>query len=67
MIASTAAKLRTIAFRFARNESGATMIEYGLIAAMIAVVCIGAFNSLGNSNSGGWGGMANKVVAAMQK
>ena len=26
--------------RFVRNEDGATMVEYGLIVALIAVVCI---------------------------
>ena len=30
-----------------RDESGATAIEYGLIAAGIAVVIIGAVNTLG--------------------
>ena len=29
------------------NESGATAIEYGLIAALIAVACIIAFTSIG--------------------
>ncbi len=33
--------------RFVRDDSGATAIEYGLIAALIAVVCIGAFKSVG--------------------
>ena len=35
--------------RFAKDESGATAIEYGLIAALIAVVCIGAFKAVGTS------------------
>ena len=35
--------------RFLRNESGATAIEYGLIAALIAVICIGAFRSIGSN------------------
>ena len=30
-----------------RDESGATAIEYGLIAALISIACIIAFNSLG--------------------
>lgn len=30
------------------NEKGATAIEYGLIAALIAVVGIAAFTSVGN-------------------
>ena len=35
--------------RFVRDESGATAIEYGLIAALIAVVIIGAVTSVGSS------------------
>ncbi len=31
-----------------RNEAGATAIEYGLIAALIAVAAITAMQSLGN-------------------
>jgi pilus assembly protein Flp/PilA len=37
--------------RFHRNESGATAIEYGLIAALIAVVIIGAVTTLGTTLS----------------
>jgi pilus assembly protein Flp/PilA len=33
--------------RFIRDESGATAIEYGLIAALIAVACITALTTLG--------------------
>ena len=33
--------------RFLRDNSGATAIEYGLIAAGISVVIIGAVNTLG--------------------
>jgi pilus assembly protein Flp/PilA len=35
--------------RFAKDESGATAIEYGLIVALIAVVVITAFTKLGTS------------------
>ncbi|MDF8331853.1 Flp family type IVb pilin [Novosphingobium cyanobacteriorum] len=34
-----------------KNEDGATAIEYGLIAALIAVAAITAMGSLGNSLS----------------
>ena len=34
-----------------RNEKGATAIEYGLIAALIAVAAIGAMTSIGTSLS----------------
>ncbi|MCC4253595.1 MAG: Flp family type IVb pilin [Pseudomonadota bacterium] len=32
-----------------KNEKGATAIEYGLIAALIAVAAIGAMTSLGSN------------------
>ncbi|MBO9590647.1 Flp family type IVb pilin [Devosia sp.] len=35
--------------RFAQDESGATAIEYGLIAALISVVIIGAVAALGGN------------------
>ena len=35
--------------RFVKDESGATAIEYGLIAALISVVCIGAWQTIGNN------------------
>ena len=37
---------------FAKNESGATAIEYGLIAAGIAVAIIAAVNTLGSTLNG---------------
>jgi pilus assembly protein Flp/PilA len=37
--------------RFVRDESGATAIEYGLIAALIAVVIISAVQVVGTSLS----------------
>jgi|RhiMethySRZTD1v2_1073278.scaffolds.fasta_scaffold1479156_1 pilus assembly protein Flp/PilA len=38
--------------KFLKDESGATAIEYGLIAALIAVVCIGALTQVGSSLNG---------------
>ncbi len=35
--------------RFMKDESGATAIEYGLIAALIAVAIIGAVTAVSNS------------------
>jgi pilus assembly protein Flp/PilA len=34
--------------RFAKDESGATAIEYGLIASLISVAIIGALTTLGS-------------------
>jgi pilus assembly protein Flp/PilA len=39
--------MRALVLRFVSNESGATAIEYGLIAAGIAVAIIVAVNTLG--------------------
>jgi len=41
--------MRNLLNRFAKDESGATAIEYGLIAALIAVVIIGALTLVGTS------------------
>jgi pilus assembly protein Flp/PilA len=38
--------------RLFRDESGATAIEYGLIAALISVAAIGAFTAVGSSLTG---------------
>ena len=38
--------------KFAKNESGATAIEYGLIVALIAVVIITAVTTLGTKLNG---------------
>ncbi len=35
--------------RFVKDESGATAIEYGLIAALIAVVCIAVMTQIGTA------------------
>ena len=35
--------------RFLKDESGATAIEYGLIAALIAVAIIGAVTTVGSN------------------
>ena len=35
--------------RFVKDESGATAIEYGLIAALIAVVIIGVLGTVGTN------------------
>ena len=40
--------MKNLFSRFANDESGATAIEYGLIAALIAVVVIGSVRLVGN-------------------
>ena len=46
---------------FARNEDGATAIEYGLLAALISVVIIGAVTSIGEKLNGTFDSIASKL------
>ena len=41
--------MKDLIFRFLKDESGATAIEYGLIAACIALALIAAIKNLGMS------------------
>lgn len=43
--------MKTLFNRFKKDESGATAIEYGLIAALIAVAIIAAVRAVGGSLS----------------
>ena len=47
--------------RFLRNNKGATAIEYGLIAALIAVAAIAAMQTLGQNLTNSF----NKVASNM--
>jgi pilus assembly protein Flp/PilA len=40
--------MRVLLNKFIANEDGATAIEYGLIAALIAVVIIGVLGTIGS-------------------
>jgi len=42
-------RMKDLALKFWSDESGATAIEYGLIAARIALAIIAAVNTLGTS------------------
>ena len=50
--------------RFAQDESGATAIEYGLIAALIAVVIIAGASTLGKSISSKFNNISASVNSA---
>jgi pilus assembly protein Flp/PilA len=41
--------MTSLVSRFLKDESGATAIEYGLIAALISVAVIGTYRSIGGS------------------
>ena len=46
---------------FAKDESGATAIEYGLIVALIAVVIITAVTTLGTKLNAAFGSINTKL------
>ena len=48
--------------KFAKNESGATAIEYGLIVALIAVVIITAVTTLGKKLNNAFGAINSNLV-----
>lgn len=49
---------------FLKDEEGVTAIEYGLIAALIAVVIIGAVTLIGTSLDAKFSEVATQVTAA---
>jgi len=48
------------------DESGATMVEYGLMVALIAVVCIAAVTTLGTNTRGTFGAAAAAMENSTQ-
>ena len=49
---------------FFKDECGAAMVEYGLLVALIAVVCIAAVTTLGTSLSTKFQAVSTSVTAA---
>lgn len=45
---------------------GVTSIEYALLAALIAVVLVGALNAAGTANGGLWDDWTSKAIAALK-
>ena len=56
--------MRKFLTRFARNESGATAIEYGLIAAGIAVAIIAVVGTVGENLTSTFQSVADGVAPA---
>ena len=50
-----------------KNEKGATAIEYGLIAALIAVAAITAMGGLGNQLSNTFGTVSTKMKSGTSR
>jgi pilus assembly protein Flp/PilA len=53
--------MKTIIRKLVKDEKGATAIEYGLIAALIAVVLITSLGLLGNNIRGRFNQIAQNV------
>ena len=53
--------MKALFTRFAKDDTGATAIEYGLIAGLIAVVIIGALSVLGTNLSAKFNVVANNL------
>jgi len=50
--------------RFRRNEHGAALAEYGLLVALIAVVCVVAVTALGTQVSTAFSKIASSIAGA---
>jgi pilus assembly protein Flp/PilA len=53
--------MRAVSTNLIKDEAGVTAIEYGLIAALIAVVIIGALTTLGGSLSTLFNNIASSI------
>jgi pilus assembly protein Flp/PilA len=53
--------MNTLFARFVKDESGATAIEYGLIAALISVVCITVLTSVGTKLNSKFSSVSNAL------
>ena len=59
--------IRTMLRKLCADQGGATAIEYGLIAALIAVACISGMSTLGGGTNGLWGKIDDRVVRATNR
>jgi pilus assembly protein Flp/PilA len=59
--------MNTLFNRFVNDESGATAIEYGLIAALIAVAVITALNTVGTELTATFDKVAGELTTANAK
>ena len=57
--------MKDLIVRFADDDSGATAIEYGLLAALIAVVIIASVTAVGTNMSSQFSKIANKIGASV--
>ncbi|MGH9263394.1 MAG: Flp family type IVb pilin [Acidimicrobiales bacterium] len=56
--------VRYMQARFARTERGAALVEYALLLALIAVVCIVALTTLGDQAADKFSTVGESIAAA---
>lgn len=56
--------IRNILRKLCVDARGATAIEYGLIAACIAIAAMAGMKALGGGSSGMWGKLDTRITAA---
>ena len=56
--------MRNVLSRLLRDESGATAVEYGLIAALVIVICIAAITIVGTQLNKTFGSVAAALTGA---
>jgi len=54
-------KLLAAYTQFVRDEEGASLVEYGLLLSLVALVCIVAISTLGSSISTMFSSLASKI------
>ncbi|MDB4778167.1 Flp family type IVb pilin [bacterium] len=52
-------------FKFHRNQEGATSVEYAVMLALIAAVCIAAITSVGSATGAFWNHNNQEVSNAL--
>ncbi|MEM6475693.1 MAG: Flp family type IVb pilin [Pseudomonadota bacterium] len=57
--------LTTFLKHIGNDESGATAVEYGLIASLVVLAAMGGYQALGDQNDTGWGNLERRVTDAM--
>ncbi|RVQ65287.1 Flp family type IVb pilin [Croceicoccus ponticola] len=57
----------SILAKFCEDESGATAIEYGLIAALIVLAMLAGLQGVADETSNMWTGISDSMATAMEK
>jgi pilus assembly protein Flp/PilA len=57
--------MRNLVTRFVKNEEGASLVEYGMLVGLIAVVCLASVQALGLTVSGVFATINASLSAAL--